>query len=340
MSPTTRAKKIKLEEDKELSRINDLSQRLKNLEAFNEINDFTNQPDSLRRSVRLQYSLIRTIVDETRCELGAAGSNKFNIVLNSVQDLYLNVKRPREQVADAEALLGLTNTVVESLQLRPNCSISPSIFISWLLQVYGLRKGRSKNAMEHFIIGKSLKTVNWEKIGADASLVFMEGKGCKTMLGVLKTEFKPRNQLVVYHSYPKEIVVYRRLPLRKVYLTRPKLVAGETVKDKPDVSKNMSNISELLKEKKSVMLDELFLMRNSFAHTVENMFALSFLVHDGQASISADETGSRFACKIVPRSITHRGAVRHQFILRYDYNDWKMMQTLVPEGAELTPNRK
>jgi len=46
------------------------------------------------------------------------------------------------------------------------------------------------------------------------------------------------------------------------------------------------------------MLDELFLMRNSFAHTVENMFALSFLVHDGQASISADETGSRFACKI------------------------------------------
>uniref|UniRef100_M1D903 Non-structural maintenance of chromosomes element 4 n=1 Tax=Solanum tuberosum TaxID=4113 RepID=M1D903_SOLTU len=271
MSPTTRAKKIKLEEDKELSRINDLSQRLKNLEAFNEINDFTNQPDSLRRSVRLQYSLIRTIVD---------------------------VKRPREQVADAEALLGLTNTVVESLQLRPNCSISPSIFISWLLQVYGLRKGRSKNAMEHFIIGKSLKTVNWEKIGADASLVFMEGKGCKTMLGVLKTEFKPTKQLVVYHSYPKEIVVYRRLPPRKVYLTRPKLVAGETVKDKPDVSKNMSNISELLKEKKSVMLDELFLMRNSFAHTVENLFALSFLVHDGQASISADETGSRFACKI------------------------------------------
>ncbi|KAH0704877.1 hypothetical protein KY290_009566 [Solanum tuberosum] len=290
MSPTTRAKKIKLEEDKELNRINDLSQRLKNLEAFNEINDFTNQPDSLRRSVRLQYSLIRTIVDETRCELGAAGSNKFNIVLNSVHDLYFN--------------------------------------------------GRSKNAMEHFIIGKSLKTVNWEKIGADASLVFMEGKSCKTMLGVLKTEFKPRNQLVVYHSYPKEIVVYRRLPPKKVYLTRPKLVVGETVEDKPDVSKNMSNILELLKEKKSAMLDELFLMRNSFAHTVENMFALSFLVHDGQASISADETGSRLACKIVPRSITHRGAVRHQFILRYDYNDWKLMQTLVPEGAELTPNRE
>lgn len=92
-----------------------------------------------------------------------------------------SVKRPREQVADAEALLGLTNTVVESLKSRANSSISPSIFISWLLQVYSLRKGLSKNAMEHFITGKSLKAVNWEKIGADASLVFMEGQGCKTM---------------------------------------------------------------------------------------------------------------------------------------------------------------
>ncbi|TMW87500.1 hypothetical protein EJD97_019881 [Solanum chilense] len=314
MTLTTRAKKIKLEEDEEIiSRINDLSRRLKNLEAFNEINGFINQPDSLSRSVRLQYSLIRTIVD---------------------------VKRPREQVADAEALLGLTNTVVESLQSRANSTISPSIFISWLLQVYGLRKGLSKNAMEHFNTGKSLKAVNWEKIGADASLVFMEGQGCKTMLGVVKTEFKPRRQLLVYHSYPKEIVVYRKMPPRKVYLTWPKLVAGEIVEEKPDASKNMSNISELLKEKESVMLDELFLRRNSFAHSVENLFALSFLVHDGQASISADETGSRFACKMVPRSITHRGAVRHQFILRYDYNDWKLMQTLVPEGEELTPNRE
>uniref|UniRef100_A0A3Q7GTY1 Non-structural maintenance of chromosomes element 4 n=1 Tax=Solanum lycopersicum TaxID=4081 RepID=A0A3Q7GTY1_SOLLC len=43
---------------------------------------------------------------------------------------------------------------------------------------------------------------------------------------------------------------------------------------------------------------------------------------------------------MVPRSITHRGSVRHQFILRYDYNDWKLMQTLVPEGEELTPNRE
>lgn len=65
----------------------------------------------------------------------------------------------------------------------------------------------------------------------------------------------------------------------------------------------MSNISELLKEKKSVMLDKLFFRRNSFAHTVENLFAL---VHDGQASISADEAGSRFLCEI-GKSLCHYG---------------------------------
>ncbi|XP_059286721.1 non-structural maintenance of chromosomes element 4 homolog B-like [Lycium ferocissimum] len=343
MSPITRAKKIKQEEEKrdEFTRINALSHRLKNLATLNEITDFTYQSDSLRRSVRLQYSVIRTIIDEKKCEIGAAGSNKFNVVLSGVDDLYRNVKRPREQVADAEALLGLTNTVVESLELRPNCSISPSMFVSWLLKGYGIRKGCSKDATQNLVIGKSQKTVNWEKIGADASLVFMEGKGCRTMLGVLKIEFKPRKQPLVYSgdqkpevycSYPNEITVYRKKPLRKVYLTRPKLVAAQTAQDKPDVNKNMSTISELLKEKKSVMLDELFFRRNSFAHTVENLFALSFLVHDGQAAISADETSSCFLCKIVPRSSAHREAVRHQFILRYDYNDWKMMQGLVPEG--------
>lgn len=74
MSPTTRAKKIKEEEkrDEELSRINALSQRLKNLATLNEINDFAHQSDSLRRSVRLQYSIIRTIVD------GICKKKKFN----------------------------------------------------------------------------------------------------------------------------------------------------------------------------------------------------------------------------------------------------------------------
>ncbi|XP_019253960.1 PREDICTED: non-structural maintenance of chromosomes element 4 homolog B-like [Nicotiana attenuata] len=350
MSPITRAKKVKQEKEKrdqQLSRIDALSQRLNNLVSFNELTDFTHQSDSLRRSVRSQYSVIRTIIDEKRDEIGAAESNKFNIVLTGVDDLYRNVKRPREQVSDAEALLGLTNTVVESLALRSHDSISPSMFISCLLKSYGLQKGRSKKATQSLIFGKSQKAVNWEKIGVDVSLVFMEGKGCKTMLGVLKTEFKPRKLVVyigdqkpeVYDSYPNTIAVYRKTPPKKVYLTQPKLVTSETAEDKPDVNKNMSIISELLKEKKCVMLDELLFRRTSFAHTVENLFALSFLVHNGEAAISADETGSRFLCEIVPRSSARFEVARHQFILRYDYNDWKLMQDLVPEVEDLIPNR-
>ncbi|XP_009781383.1 non-structural maintenance of chromosomes element 4 homolog B-like [Nicotiana sylvestris] len=349
MSPITRAKKVKQEEEKreDFSRINALSQRLKNLASFNEFTDFTHQSASVRRRVRSQYSVIRTIIDEKRDEIGAAESNKFNIVLTGVDNLYRNVKRPREQVSDAEALLGLTNTVVESLALRSHYSISPSMFISSLLKAYGLQKGRSKNATKKLIFAKSQKAVNWEKIGADASVVFMEGKGCKTMLGVLKTEFKPRKLVVysgdqkpnVYDSYPNTIAIYRKTPPRKVYLTRSKLVDVVTAEDKPDVNKNMSTISDLLKEKKCVMLDELLFRRTSFAHTVENLFALSFLVHNGEAAISADETGSRFLCEIVPRSSACFEVARHQFILRYDYNDWKSMQGLVPEGEDLMSNR-
>ncbi|PHT45174.1 hypothetical protein CQW23_14332 [Capsicum baccatum] len=224
---------------------------------------------------RAKTAILKTLgTCKTRCEIGAAGSNKFNIVLSSVDDLYHNVKRPREQVADAEALLCLTNTVVESLQLRPSYSISPSVFISWLLKGYSIRKRRSKNTTECLIIGKSQNTVNWEKIGAHTSLVFMECKGCKTILGVLKTEYKPtlRKKFVVYsgyqkpevfHSFPNEIAVYRKMPLRKVYLTRPTL------------------------------------------YTMGRLQSLQMKL-DGQASISTDETGSRFPCEI-GKSLCHSG---------------------------------
>ena len=53
----------------------------------------------------------------------------------------------------------------------------------------------------------------------------------------------------------------------------------------------------VLKRNNPVKLDNLILNRHSFAQTVENLFALSFLVRDGRVFMEVDENGSHLVCK-------------------------------------------
>lgn len=75
------------------------------------------------------------------------------------------VEKPREQVADAEALLDLTRTLVGSVKSLANEGVTPSQFVSSLLIRYA----------------HTQHSIDWHKLGLAASPIFLSVHGSSTM---------------------------------------------------------------------------------------------------------------------------------------------------------------
>lgn len=85
------------------------------------------------------------------------------------------VQKPREQVADAEALFDITNTLVTSVKAYNNDGLTPSDFVSCLLRDFGKEGGPSSSRNEQS------GSIRWEDIGQVVSVVFSSAPGCRTM---------------------------------------------------------------------------------------------------------------------------------------------------------------
>ncbi|KAL1550018.1 non-structural maintenance of chromosomes element 4 A-like [Salvia divinorum] len=276
-----------------------------------------------RRVLRSKYLTFKNRICDERDDISKLDSHKFRTFIEEVDSLHQLVQKPREQVADAEALFDITNTLVTSVKAYNNDGLTPSDFVSCLLRDFGQEGGPSSNQNEQSGL------IRWEDIGQVVSVVFSSAPGCCTMIGPMNTELKERKTVV------------HRKRAKPTKNSRPEELENDSG-EKTDTDKNMATMFNILRKNRKAKLENLILNRKSFAQTVENLFALSFLIKDGRAEISVDGTGRHL---VSPKNAPSADAIQSgesaysHFIFRYDFKDWKAMLDSVAAGEELMPHR-
>ncbi|KAJ6852453.1 non-structural maintenance of chromosomes element 4-like protein A-like [Iris pallida] len=275
-----------------------------------------------RRVLRCRYLAVKNLIVDERDDISKVDSERFSSIITDVESLHQLVQKPREQVADAEALLDITSTLVTSVKSQSNDGITPSDFVTALLINFGHTDNTANTDNAHNLI-------SYSDVGLAVSHVFRKVPGCCTMIGPMSTEVKQRKPVV------------HRKRTRPTESSHPEELDAEP-EAKTDTDKNMSTMFDILRRKRCVRLENLVLNRVSFAQTVENIFALSFLVKDGRAEITVNDSGHQI---VSPRNAPAAAAVAsgdvsyNHFVFRYDFKDWKLMVDTIGPGEELMPHR-
>ncbi|XP_021770378.1 non-structural maintenance of chromosomes element 4 homolog A-like [Chenopodium quinoa] len=277
----------------------------------------------VRRNLRFRYLAVKNLLSGGADDLSRPDSDRFKTMIDEVESLHKKVRKPREQVADAEALYDITSSFVKTVRAQKNEGVTPSDFVSCLLRDFGHQGGGAAGSLDG-----SGNMILWKDIGLAVSHIFRKGTGCCTMLGPMSSELKRRKTVV------------RKKHVKPTDTSRPEELES-TVEEKTDTDKNMSIMFGILGKYRRVRLENLILNRTSFAQTVENLFALSFLVKDGRAEITANADGHFVCPRNAPSAeeITSGKVAYSHFVFRYDFKDWKLMMDSVGEGEELMPHR-
>ncbi|KAJ7516458.1 hypothetical protein O6H91_22G058800 [Diphasiastrum complanatum] len=246
------------------------------------------QTSTQRRVLRAHYCSIKNSIAADKESLMQTNSCSFNSMLEKVDNLLTMVERPREQIADAKALLDISSMLLDCIKFAQCDRVSPAEFVSDIISKFGMPDLRERSQVNLETEQENGFQIDWGAFGLQAASVLCEAPGICTMLGPM--EFQPKQR----------VPAVQRKRDRPTDITCPEEVEDvNEASRKTETDKNMEAMFKILRTLRHVQLEALVLNRVSFSQTVENIFSLSFLVKDGRAEITYREDGRHL---VVPRN--------------------------------------
>lgn len=295
------------------------------------------EKEKKREFQRTMYRRVGTEVDQLDPKL----SNKENVSqniekmqdrLSDIQTIYEMVDRTNEALIDADVLQRASKIVGEStrtLELGSSSIFNVFDFIGGVKNFMGIESQKATGT-------QSATNINTQAPRPNSAGMCALGERAAGWFGHVSTSDFLVGPMSTEYTKPKAKTVRERVP------TGPVTKVGDIGMDNVKTATNM--MTKLIKgiftqlielntsEEEPVGLFEFALNPESFSQSVENLFYISFLVHDGRVGISFDDDGIPSIYTVpLPRDpeAAHEETMRrkklptNQMIFDLDFGTWQ-----------------
>ncbi|NXS86987.1 NSE4A protein, partial [Erpornis zantholeuca] len=264
---------------------------------------------------------------ENRESMLSSKSNRLTEALETANQIFDGVCYPREAALDAQFLVIASNIGKEKAnELHSEMSAFDSTaFAEDLLTFMGINRTEVEDADDDSedVPRSFLPSDAWEKMGGEALKYFRRAPTFHYMMGSFKSEPPVPKQRIERQKKASRGKAERAMPaqLKKMEESHQEATEKEVERILRILQTHFENDPNT-----PISFFDFVIDPNSFAHTVENVFHVSFLIRDGLAKIKLDEDALPV---IEPTKLSGRGeedtraGARNQVVISLDQKEWK-----------------
>ncbi|KAJ7769661.1 Nse4 C-terminal-domain-containing protein [Mycena maculata] len=274
-----------------------------------------------KRQLRRGYRSLHKTLDDPKAVHTA---EELGIKVEQANHLFQKVKNPQEATLDSSFFVKTTtinSTKARGLKFGTG-SFDVDDLVTRLVAFMGGYRPPEDVSSDASDIEEDDSPLDWGKIGRRVMAKSRRVPAMGFMLGPLSIEQKQR-------APNKQRA---RLEKNKNDERRPQEIREEDIaRAENETTKNVAMVAAVLDRVEKINIFRLVINPESFAQSVENIFHLSFLIHDAKVSLEIAENGETIVFACDPPSDADRETamadgntlLKRQMILEFDEDTWK-----------------